>query len=258
MVHRLQERHEGAGFFVGGLLLDWLGFRPALWLMTALIGLIFALGVILLPRQLGKAKSSKSVKELFAKSRAVNLLAAARVFLFGARDIWFVVGLPVFFYANGWRFWSRTGRCAAARVAQRGWAEGRGSGSARLGSRSDRHPGRARNPARERKRRATGRTPRRWSCDLRAALCGELIASLVSDPCLCGLREAAEDVGFYYAANALGRLMGILLSGALYQTGGMIACLAGSAAMLVACWVVTLMLPIVTSARAMPDQPAKA
>ena len=44
------------------------------------------------------------MRELFAKSRGVNLLAAARIFLFGARDVWFVVGLPVFLYANGWRF----------------------------------------------------------------------------------------------------------------------------------------------------------
>ncbi len=95
---------KGAGFFVGGLLLDWVGFKPALWLMAALIAVVFILGLLALPRQLGKAKSSKSMKELFAKSRGVNLLAAARIFLFGARDVWFVVGLPVFLYANGWRF----------------------------------------------------------------------------------------------------------------------------------------------------------
>jgi hypothetical protein len=41
---------------------------------------------------------------LFAKSRAINLLAAARIFLFGSRDVWFVVGLPVFLYANGWKY----------------------------------------------------------------------------------------------------------------------------------------------------------
>ena len=45
-----------------------------------------------------------------------------------------------------------------------------------------------------------------------------------------GSEKAAEDVGFYYAANAAGRLIGILLSGALYQVGGMTACLIGSAA----------------------------
>lgn len=95
---------KGIGFFVGGLLLDVVGFRSALWLMTGLLGLIFVAGLVLLPRDFGKAKLSKTMRELFGKSRGVNLLAAARIFMFGARDVWFVVGLPVFLYANGWRF----------------------------------------------------------------------------------------------------------------------------------------------------------
>src|SRR4029453_17221622 len=95
---------KGIGFFVGGLLLDLMGFQHALWLMAALLGVILVAGLLLLPVQLGKAKSSKSVRELFGKSRGVNLLAAARIFMFGARDVWFVVGLPVFLYAHGWRF----------------------------------------------------------------------------------------------------------------------------------------------------------
>jgi predicted MFS family arabinose efflux permease len=58
-----------------------------------------------------------------------------------------------------------------------------------------------------------------------------------------GSEKAAEDVGFYYAANASGRLMGTLFSGLLYQVGGMTGCLLGSAAMLALCWLVTLLLP---------------
>jgi len=58
-----------------------------------------------------------------------------------------------------------------------------------------------------------------------------------------GSKKVAEDVGFYYAANATGRLLGILLSGALYQSGGIAACLLGSAAMLAGCWAVSLRLP---------------
>jgi hypothetical protein len=88
---------KGIGFFVGGLLLDLVGFRSALWIMAALLGIIFVACLLLLPRQLGTAKSSKTMRELFAKSRAINLLAAARIFMFGARDVWFVVGFPVFF-----------------------------------------------------------------------------------------------------------------------------------------------------------------
>ena len=62
-----------------------------------------------------------------------------------------------------------------------------------------------------------------------------------------GSEKAAEDVGFYYAANAMGRLMGILLSGVLYQIGGMSACLIGSAAMLAASWAITFLLPTQTA-----------
>ena len=69
-----------------------------------------------------------------------------------------------------------------------------------------------------------------------------------------GSEKAAEDVGFYYAANASGRLIGILLSGALYQVGGMTACLFGSAAMLIVCWAITFLLPVAAG----PLHPASA
>jgi hypothetical protein len=65
-----------------------------------------------------------------------------------------------------------------------------------------------------------------------------------------GSEKAAEDVGFYYAANAAGRFGGILLSGLLYSLGGITACLAGSAIMLAACWAVTLSLPSARMGRA--------
>ncbi|OJU14461.1 MAG: MFS transporter, partial [Afipia sp. 62-7] len=111
---------KGVGFFLGGLLLEIIGFRLALWAMAALLALIFVAGLALLPRQLGKAKSSKTIRELFGKTRAVNLLAAARIFMFGARDVWFVVGLPVFLYANGWRFLEVGGFLAAWTIAYGG------------------------------------------------------------------------------------------------------------------------------------------
>ena len=91
---------KGFGFFAGGLLLETVGFRPALWLMAAMLAAVLVNVLLSLPRELGKAKASKSFGELFAKSRAINLLAAARIFLFGSRDVWFVVGLPVFLYAQ--------------------------------------------------------------------------------------------------------------------------------------------------------------
>ena len=75
---------KGIGFFVGGLSLETVGFRLALWLMAGLLTIILITDLLLLPR------------ELFAKSRDVNLLAGVRVFLFDALDVSFVVGLPVF------------------------------------------------------------------------------------------------------------------------------------------------------------------
>ncbi|NBS82683.1 MAG: MFS transporter, partial [Betaproteobacteria bacterium] len=111
---------KGIGFFIGGVLLQRFGFQQALWAMAALLGLVLLgvalwamaalLGLVLLgvlvylPTLMGKGKASKSARELFAKQSGINLLAAARVMLFGARDVWFVVGLPVFLYANGWTF----------------------------------------------------------------------------------------------------------------------------------------------------------
>ncbi|MBN9276809.1 MAG: organoarsenical effux MFS transporter ArsJ [Hyphomicrobium sp.] len=249
---------KGLGFFVGGLLLEAVGFKMALWLMAALLAVIFVAGMVLLPRQLGKAKSSKSVRELFAKSRGINLLAAARVFLFGARDVWFVVGLPVFLYANGWRFIEVGGFLAAWTIAYGGVQAIAPSLVTRSADGLSREI-----PA-----------ARVWSALLvtvPVALAGLLQIDGLWRPDLivviglalfglpfavnsslhsylilayAGSEKAAEDVGFYYAANAMGRLFGILLSGVLYQVGGMTACLVGSAAMLALCWLITLLLPM--------------
>lgn len=259
---------KGAGFFLGGFLLDAIGFRPALYLMAALIGLVFLLGIAVLPRELGKANSSKSVKELFAKSRGVNLLAAARVFLFGARDVWFVVGLPVFLYANGWRF-IEVGTFLAAWTVAYGLVQ---AAAPRLVSRS-----------------ADGLSAeipaaRLWAAILAAipVVLAVLLAKadlwrpdlvLAAGLALFGLpfavnsslhsylilayagsEKAAEDVGFYYAANALGRLIGTLLSGALFQVGGISGCLIGSAMMLAAGWAITLMLPAAADAPPHPHR----
>lgn len=248
---------KGIGFFLGGVLLELLGFQGALWLLAGLIATILMAGFALLPRELGKAKSSKSVKELFAKTPGVNLLAAARVFLFGARDVWFVVGLPVFLYAYGWTF-IQVGTFLAAWTIAYGFIQ---AIAPRFVTRSP--DGLAREvPA-----------ARLWSFALvliPLALIavlhvpsiphGDLIiaaglalfglpfavnSSLHSYLILAyaGSEKAAEDVGFYYAANAAGRLLGIVLSGWLYQIAGMTGCLAGSAAMLALCWIITLWLP---------------
>ena len=247
---------KGIGFFLGGVLLQALGFTPALWAMAALLALVFVGVVGFVPPLMGKNKASKSARELFAKSRAINLLAAARVALFGARDVWFVVGVPVFLYASGWNF-TMVGAFLAL------WTIGYGVVQAAA-------------PAIVRRSEdgLTREVPaaRAWSALLAAvplvlaglvwaqvpqltwvvvaglAVFGAAFAvnsSVHSYLILAyaGSEKAAEDVGFYYAANALGRFFGTLLSGLLYQWGGLSWSLLGSGLMLLACWAVTLALP---------------
>ena len=249
---------KGIGFFLGGLLLDLVGFRPALWMMAALLGVIFVAGLLLLPRQLGKAKSSKTMRELFGKSRGVNLLAAARIFMFGARDVWFVVGLPVFLYAYGWKFLQVGGFLAAWTIAYGGVQADRAL--AGLAQRGWARAARYRRPAFG--RLVLAAVPITLAVIMNVTDVARPDLVLVVGLALFGLpfavnsslhsylilayagsEKAAEDVGFYYAANAAGRLLGITLSGVLYQLAGITGCLVGSAIMLLLCWLITFMLP---------------
>ena len=249
---------KGLGFFLGGLLLELLGFRIALWVMAGALAVVL-LGVVLsLPPMMGKSKASSTARELFGKSKGVNLLAAARIFLFGARDVWFVVGVPVFLYASGWTFTMVGGFMAV-------WTVFYGLVQASAPAIIRRSPdGLSREvPA-----------ARLWSA-LLALVPALIIAALAADIAVrpdiilviglaifgfafainssvhsylilayAGSEKAAEDVGFYYAANAAGRFAGTLLSGLLYQWGGLSVCLAGSALMLLACFATTLALPL--------------
>ena len=254
---------KGAGFFVGGLLLETIGFKGALWLMAGLLAVVLLGIAVSLPRTLGKAKASKSFRELFAKTRAINLMAAARIFLFGSRDVWFVVGLPVFLYSKGWHYMEVAGFIAS-------WTIGYGLVQAIA-------PSVIRRSADGLSREVP--EARLWGALLTAipialavtlgtahldrldlvvtiGLCVfgfafAVISSLHSYLILAyaGSAKAAEDVGFYYAANAGGRLVGILLSGALTQAGGLAACLWGSAVMLALCLAVTFLLPSTATAR---------
>lgn len=257
---------KGVGFFLGGLLLEALGFRGALWAMAAMLALILVGVVAALPAMMGKAKASKSARELFAKNRGVNLLAGARVALFGARDVWFVVGVPVFLYASGWTFimvgsflalWTIGYGLvqAAAPAFVRRSTDGLSSEipAARLWS-----LGLALVPVAIAALLASG-TGLRPDLVLVAGLSLFGFAFAVNSSlhsylilAYAGSEKAAEDVGFYYAANALGRFGGTLLSGLLYQWGGLTACLTGSALMLAACFAVTLALPTGRAAPATP------
>ena len=257
---------KGMGFFCGGLLLETLGFRGALWLMAGVLACILVGVALSLPRTLGQAKASKSFREFFAKSRAINLMAAARFFLFGSRDIWFVVGLPVFLYSQGWRYLEVAGFLAS-------WTIGYGLVQALA-------PSIIRRSADGLSREVP--EARLWGAALTVlpltlalmlsnahmerpdlvitvglgvfGVVFAVISSLHSYLILAyaGSEKAAEDVGFYYAANAGGRLIGIVLSGLLAQAGGMAACLWGSAAMLALCLAITCLLPSTASAQRVP------
>ena len=248
---------KGVGFFLGGVLLDSLGFSASLWLMAGLLAMVLVAVLGSLPRMMGKAKASKSFRELFGKSRAINLLAGARVFLFGARDVWFVVGVPVFLYSQGWNF-TMVGTFMAA------WTIGYGLVQAlapKLIKRSENGLSHEVPAARVWSLLLAlipvvlavavwmAWDPLQWIVVGGLALFGFAFAvnsSVHSYLILAyaGSEKAAEDVGFYYAANALGRFFGTLLSGVLYQWGGLSYALAGSALMLLACWLITLSLPV--------------
>jgi hypothetical protein len=257
---------KGAGFFIGGFLLQVAGFRQALWLMAAMLAIVLVGVMLSLPRTLGKAKASKSFRELFAKTRAINLMAAARIFMFGSRDVWFVVGLPVYLYGYGWQYMQVAGFVAA-------WTIGYGAVQALAPAVVTRsRDGLSREvPA-----------ARLWGAILTVipvalallltmpgmprpdlilvvgllvfGFVFAVISSLHSYLILAyaGSEKAAEDVGFYYAANAAGRLMGILLSGLLTQIASMPACLWGSAIMLAICLAITVLLPSGAVSRHVP------
>lgn len=247
---------KGLGFFLGSLMLQVLGFQASLWAMAGLLALVLAGVVTSLPPMMGKGKASQSAKELFAKNAGINGLAASRVALFGARDVWFVVGVPVFLYSMGWTF-SMVGGFVAA------WTIGYGAVQALA-------PQFVRRSSDGLSREVPA--ARWWSAilagvpmALAAAVGAQVphlewvvvgglglfgIAFAVNSSvhsylvlAYAGSEKAAEDVGFYYAANALGRFFGTLMSGLLYQWGGLLYALIGSAIMLVLCWLVTLKLP---------------
>ncbi len=105
---------KGVGFLLGGVLLGWIGFAPSLWAMAGGLTLILIAGLIWLKQDLGKSKQKVKFSQLFSKSREINILSAARFFLFASRDIWFVVGLPIFLKVTlGWSFASVGGFMAA-------------------------------------------------------------------------------------------------------------------------------------------------
>ena len=247
---------KGVGFFLGGLLLTTLGFNAAVGAMAAGLFLAFLLTLVL-PAKIGRMKQKPGFSALFSKSRGINVLSLARFFLFGARDVWFVVALPVFLQqALGWRFWEVGGFMGlwvigygivqgSAPALRRSWGQSSPPGvkavefwSAVLTAipaliaialwREVAHPGVA--------------------VVVGLAAFGVVFAmnSSIHSYMILAYTEAEDvslNVGFYYMANAAGRLLGTVLSGALFLLGGLQACLWTSSLLVTAAWLVSRQLP---------------
>ncbi|MGV6474547.1 organoarsenical effux MFS transporter ArsJ [Azotobacter vinelandii] len=246
---------KGVGFFLGGALLSTLGFTGAVLAMAAVLALIWLASLVTLKQDLGKAKSKPKFRDLLSKSRAINILSAARLFLFGARDVWFVVALPVYLASSfGWDFWQVGGFLAA-------WVIGYGI----VQSFAPYFTGKRRGQVPD------GRAAFAWALSLAglpAAIALGLGTPLSAQTVLIGglllfgalfavnsslhsyliVSYAKEDgvsldVGFYYMSNALGRLIGTLLSGWVFQAYGLEACLWVSSAFVLLAALISIGLP---------------
>ncbi|MEL4239055.1 organoarsenical effux MFS transporter ArsJ [Shewanella xiamenensis] len=252
---------KGAGFFLGGVLLALLGFELAIATMASMLGLVWLLSLVMLKKDLGKAKNKPKFTEIFSKSRSVNILSAARLFLFAARDVWFVVALPVYLASKfGWDHWAVGGFLAV-------WVIGYGIVQTLAPKITGNHQHQSLAVAAV----PDGRSALIWASTL--AFIPALIASAIQfsfypeASLLLGLmlfgalfavnsslhsylivsyasEEAVSlDVGFYYMANAMGRLVGTVLSGWVYQSHGLVACLWMSTAFIATTALISIKLP---------------
>ena len=256
---------KGVGFFLGGLLLSWIGFQPAVWTLMALVAVALLVAAVMMRGGLGTVNKEAKFRHLFSNNRAVNVLAVARLFLFGARDVWFVVALPVFLSSVlGWKFWQAGGFMAL-------WVIGYGVVQASA-------PALLRRKSAEGAAHPDGRTATGLAfllallpAAIAAALWLEVtpVLAVVAGLILFGIifalnsavhsylilaytdhRKVAMNVGIYYMANACGRLAGTILSGLLYQaglnsgtTGGLIWCLLASTGFVMVAALLSLGLP---------------
>ncbi|TBW48981.1 organoarsenical effux MFS transporter ArsJ [Marinobacter halodurans] len=233
---------KGVGFFLGGALLMLVGFRGAVLVMGGVLLLVWMASLVLLSRELGKSKARPKFTDLFSKSPAINVLSFARMFLFGARDVWFVVALPVYLHtAFGWDFWKVGGFMAV-------WVIGYGAVQAVAPTFTRRSSTTTRGPAVLWAALLTG-IPALIALGLGTGLPAQAIVvgglllfgavfavnSSLHSYLIVSLARAdgvSLDVGFYYMSNAMGRLIGTVLSGWIYQAFGLEACLWLSSLML--------------------------
>jgi hypothetical protein len=252
---------KGLGFLVGAALLGLIGFEASLWAMMAALGVILVAVAVAMPPGLPRGAKGAKFRDIFSTASSVNRLSAARLFLFGARDTWFVVGVPIYFYAvlsDGtaegnreaffvigvfmalWIILYGAVQAAAPRILkakERGLASMTGAARVWVGAL-------ALIPAILALAVWAASVPADW---LTAFLIGGLLSfgvvfavnsSLHSYLILAftTAERVTMDVGFYYMSNAAGRLLGTLLSGVSYQIGGLPLCLAAAAAMAAASW----------------------
>ncbi|MEM9486844.1 MAG: organoarsenical effux MFS transporter ArsJ [Cyanobacteria bacterium P01_F01_bin.116] len=246
---------KGVGFFVGSLLLGMFGYVNALLIMAVGLLLVLISGRWL-PSGMGKVKAKVKFRQLLSKSQEINILSAARFFLFGARDVWFVVGLPVFLYGGlNWTFEQVGGFLAI-------WVIGYGLVQS-LAPTILQQFGSGRPPQ--------AGTIRFWTSFLTAIPASIALALQWGRPpgqtIVVGLMvfgivfafnssvhsylvlaytdddKVALNVGFYYMANAGGRLAGTILSGLMFQFYGLVGCLWVSTVFVLLAALITLKLP---------------
>jgi len=246
---------KGVGFFLGGVLLASFGFRGAIGVLTFGLACILLVALLMLDRAAGKASFKPKFKDLLSKSRAVNTLAAARLFLFGARDVWFVVALPVYLQAEA--LWSPVQVSTLLALWVIGYGVVQAFAPRLLRFMDSGTP--------------DGSAAVVWGGVLALTTTGVLVLvgleapvelAVVGGLLLFGAVFAINsalhsylivhyaeadgvslDVGFYYMANALGRLLGTLLSGAVYQYAGFTACVGTTLAFVVVASLISRRLP---------------
>ncbi|MGY6554702.1 MAG: organoarsenical effux MFS transporter ArsJ [Wenzhouxiangella sp.] len=264
---------KGLGFLLGAALLAGLGFAAAVLGMAAVLAVVLLAVVVWMPPGLPKGRRSAKFSEVISRSANINWLSGARVFLFGARDVWFVVGLPVYFYAVLSDGTPEGNRAAFFLIGSfmAGWIMLYGAVQAATPRLLQAH---------RRDEAALIRSARGWAAALalvpatltvaallapapQAWLTITLVLGLLAFAGLFAINSSLHswlilafsrdervtmDVGFYYMANAGGRLLGTLLSGLTFQLGGL-ALMLGTAT-------VMLLLSVLAAGRLRPIQAA--
>mgnify|MGYP001792350931 CR=1 FL=1 len=248
---------KGLGFLIGALLLGWVGLKGAVLGMAAVLAVILAVIVLKMPAGLPTGRKDAKFREVFSKNANVNWLSFARVFLFAARDVWFVVGIPIYFYAvlsDGSEAGNRAafftiGSFMALWIILYGAVQATAPKLLKAMSRAEADIIRDARiwvaalvgiPAALALLTYVTPEPTSW---LTATLVGGLLVfgalfavnSALHSYLILAFSSGERvtmDVGFYYMANAAGRLLGTVLSGASYQIGGLPLCLGTAAALL--------------------------